>query len=778
MNVLGVFQNRAAQQKRDAQRDAQEQATLAQQVAYARTTQAEVEQGRQALLQGDSTEAWLHLTEAYRRGERSPDMMFMLARALQARLAEQARFTSSSGRMWSAAFSPDGKRIVTTDDKSAQVRDAQTSRLLFTLPHGDTVYHAVYSADGTRVVTASGDGTVKIWDAVNGSLLRELTHDGKPTRYYLVAISPDGKLAAAIDTMGVIAHVWDAGTGARVAELRNDASGHPSVAFSPDGRLATSGGDDVRVFDTTTWARLLTIAGPRIQTLSFDSTGSRLATGTAGGDATIWEIPSGARIRHLREIGEPVEAVAFAPNDELIVAAGGDGTAEVWDAKSGALRNRGRYVRGKILSVEFDPTSKLVLAAGDRGAVALVDAELGLPVSLLEGPRGVTVAHFDPTSRRVIGASWDGTARVWDATSLYRRWSSPPVGGGECGLLGGVEPDHRFLAIGCRDRATRVWDTARDQLLAELPSVSPISGGFEPVLPAVSTAGDRAAVARGNTVEVYDLAGGKLIRTIAHGSAVSAVAFAGAGRDLVSGAVDGSLLVTRDGGDPISLPVAGGGIDSAGFLPDGRVVAADTRPGLRVYDIDRAAVLAELEVQSRVRSLRVSPEGHRLLAIPSYASPSKAAPPVIWDLAHYQLIARLEGHVGRVLSARFVAGGHEIVTAGNDGTARLWDGSTGRLIQTYHADSRFLADATVSPDRLVVAAGDADGLLHFWDLTSGRPLWALKTHGSPVVGVHFDGDDLVTRGLGGDVSRWTLPTWGAVIEACGHSRENCGIVSK
>jgi hypothetical protein len=228
MIVLGVFQYRAAQQTRDAQRDAQEQATLAQQVADARTTQAEVEQGRQALLQGDSTEAWLHLTEAYRRGERSPDLMFMLARALQARLAEQARFASSSGRMWSAAFSPDGKRIVTTDDKSAQVWDAQTSRLLFTLPHGGTVYHAVYSADGTWVVTASGDGTVKIWNAVNGSLLRELTYDGKPTRYYLVAISPDGKLAAAIDTMGMVAHVWDARTGARVAEPKVQACLHTS----------------------------------------------------------------------------------------------------------------------------------------------------------------------------------------------------------------------------------------------------------------------------------------------------------------------------------------------------------------------------------------------------------------------------------------------------------------------------------------------------------------------------------------------------------------------
>ena len=48
--------------------------------------------------------------------------------------------------MWSAAFSPDGRQIVTTDDRAAQVRDAQTYRVLYVLPHGTEVYQAVYSA--------------------------------------------------------------------------------------------------------------------------------------------------------------------------------------------------------------------------------------------------------------------------------------------------------------------------------------------------------------------------------------------------------------------------------------------------------------------------------------------------------------------------------------------------------------------------------------------------------------------------------------------------------
>src|SRR5689334_10095818 len=187
----------------------------------------------------------------------------MLARALQPRLAEQARFTSSFGRMWSAVFSPDGKRLVTTDDKNAQLWDAQTNRLLFTLPHGDTVYQAVYSNDGTRIITAGGDGVVRIWNAANGTLARELRH-GSKRRYAAVAALPDGKWVAAMDATGAVVHVWDTSTGVLLAELRNGALDMFSLAFSADGRwLAASGGKDVRVFDVRTWAQVLMFTGQR-----------------------------------------------------------------------------------------------------------------------------------------------------------------------------------------------------------------------------------------------------------------------------------------------------------------------------------------------------------------------------------------------------------------------------------------------------------------------------------------------------------------------------------
>jgi WD40 repeat protein len=128
------------------------------------------------------------------------------------------------------------------------------------------------------------------------------------------------------------------------------------------------------------------------------------------------------------------------------------------------------------------------------------------------------------------------------------------------------------------------------------------------------------------------------------------------------------------------------------------------------------------------------------------------------------MIARLAGHVGRVFSARFVAGG-EILTAGGDSTVRRWDVTTGQLRQTYQDAARFVADAVLDPSGLFVVGGGAEGMLQFWDAASGRLLWKLHAHKSHLIALRFEGEDLVTRGFGGDVAHWTLPAPDRVIDA-------------
>jgi WD40 repeat protein/serine/threonine protein kinase len=745
---------------------AETEARAAHDLAEAKVTESELEQGRAALLHGEP-EALPHLAAAYSR-DPAPATAFMLARAAQSRLAEKARFTSTHGRMWWATFSPDGSQIATSDDRAAQIWDGKTYRLLFTLPHGCEVYQVIYSPDGAKLVTVA-ERMVRIWDARSGALLHDLKarRGQTPSDFFRAAISPDGRFVAAMDVGGSLASVWETEHGERVAELRNHGANIPRLAFSADGWLVTTGGEEARAFDVRTWKQVQSLRGP-IRSLAFDAR-SRLVTGSSTGEVALWSIPSGARLRQLRPFGGPADAVAFSPDGALVAAGSGDGVMQAWRTDSGALQSQLNPRHGKIVGVEFDPSAARLLAANADGTVVVADAVQGLPLAVLDGPsNALRTARFAPDGIRVIGASLDGTARVWEAASPYRRWAAAPIGD-TCDIGRSSRSDRRFIAVGCRGLPTRVWDTARGRLLAELPSTTPIvASDFISAAPAVSSAGDLAAIARGAAVEVYELPGGRLLRTLEHGAAVSAIAFTDpdAGRAMVSGALDGSVRVVREDGSTLALQ-ASGGVEAVALLPDGRVLVADAERRLRVHAAD-GTVLAALELPVRIMSLRR--DNARLVALSNCVA--NAAPPLLIDLERHRIDARLEGHVGCVFSARWVSGGR-IVTTGADGTARLWDGATGRLLQTYNGGPRSLADATLMVG--VVVGGDADGLLRFWDAASGARLWTLPVHRSAVIGVHLEGDDLVTRGLTGEVSRWRLPQSAAVIDACARSVA-CAIV--
>jgi WD40 repeat protein len=92
--------------------------------------------------------------------------------------------TGHQREVHSAAFSPDGRRIITASwDGTAQLWDAESGMTLRTLTgHEEEVYHAAFSPNGRRVVTASRDHTVRIWPVLeeSGQALIALAHRQVP----------------------------------------------------------------------------------------------------------------------------------------------------------------------------------------------------------------------------------------------------------------------------------------------------------------------------------------------------------------------------------------------------------------------------------------------------------------------------------------------------------------------------------------------------------------------------------------------------------------------
>ena len=121
--------------------------------------------------------------------------------------------------------------------------------------HRNWVWSAAFSPDGARVVTASYDYTTRVWDAASGKELALLADDSSPRNQMNTAVfSPNGKRIITASEDGIV-RIWDANTGQKIAALNNHAKGVHSAQFSPDTtQVVTASSDFTARIRNIAWA--------------------------------------------------------------------------------------------------------------------------------------------------------------------------------------------------------------------------------------------------------------------------------------------------------------------------------------------------------------------------------------------------------------------------------------------------------------------------------------------------------------------------------------------
>jgi WD40 repeat protein len=283
-----------------------------------------------------------------------------------------------AGKVRRAAFSPDGRRVVTAgEDKTARVWEAATGKMVAELRgHKQRVNCAAFSPDGTRVVTASDDGRARLWQADAGELVAELKAHAKILgigwqSVVGAAFTPDGKLVATSSSDGKV-RLWKVETGEIEAELTGDDAFAVRAVCSPGGEALIQMGKDGkgRVGDVQT-GKLWEALGEKAASLrdvAFSADGKKAVIAHDDGVARIWHVATGkfARVLNVPK-GHPVLAVAFHPNGKWVAATGVSEEVQVWDSDTGVnvavLRGHGNFVN----SVAFSTDGKLAVTASDDG---------------------------------------------------------------------------------------------------------------------------------------------------------------------------------------------------------------------------------------------------------------------------------------------------------------------------------------------------------------------------------------------------------------------------
>jgi eukaryotic-like serine/threonine-protein kinase len=321
-------------------------------------------------------------------------------------------------------WSGNGRRALTASASRIQVWDAASGEALTPpLPHTHTICHAEVSADGSSLLSASADGTARLWRT------GPARPRGEALRPVLRAFGPDGRQAV-LRTAGERYQLWDLRERRCVAPILPESIGLAYAhTFNDRGdRLAVHHDNEISLFE--------------LRPQSPDAGIRRLGN---------WPAPWGCALR--------------LSADGSMLALYGPPEVRLVDARSGELVVRMVEPAGAVRHAAFDRTNRRLLTTSDGGTARVWDVADGKPlVGPLRHDDAVVFGAFSPDDTQLVTAGYDGTARIWDATT--GRMLIEPLRHGALVLAAEFSPDQRWLATVVGGNWVRVWDLTSGQAVA------------------------------------------------------------------------------------------------------------------------------------------------------------------------------------------------------------------------------------------------------------------------------------------------------------------------
>ena len=250
------------------------------------------------------------------------------------------------GTVHGVAVHPDGRRILSASgDGTVGIWDLATGESLGRLEgHADAVRSVVCLRDGNTVVSASDDGSIRVWDLAKRATVSVLS--GHEAKVRQLALAPDESWVASASKDGTL-RIWDLPAGTERARRSEHAAwvgdnmGLLSLAVRQDGRvLATSAFDrTVRIWDTATFEVVRTL-GPHasdVGQVAFTADGSRLLYDLEGGHVRVMDGDGAAEAAHVVAHEDWVYSIACAHGAPIVATGSQDRSICLWNHETGEI---------------------------------------------------------------------------------------------------------------------------------------------------------------------------------------------------------------------------------------------------------------------------------------------------------------------------------------------------------------------------------------------------------------------------------------------------------
>jgi WD40 repeat protein len=547
----------------------------------------------------------------------------------------------------------------------AQLWKAHDGTPIATLSHGKGPHRAIFSPDGSRILTHAQDQAPKLWDGHNGQLIAELPQSADVSG---AEFSSDG-LRVLVRIFNAGPTLWDARSGTLVAKL---ATGDQNASFSAQGHVVvSSSGQTVRLWNAADggWIATLPHDG-EVRRTSFTADDLQLVT-TSGSAAYVWSAKRGSSVANIGFNRFPGKTVISPDKQRFATTYYQHNTTELFDAQ-GSLVARLSHT-GHVRELAFYLSGRRLLSGSEDGVVQLWDAERGSLVRGLGDTQSILRTALSADGTRILTQSGD-MAQLWTGEDGSLVATLPDSAQQACALFG--LSNRRFVTCEA-DGSARLWDAKSGALIKLLPHTNPLLGAAlsddELRLVTISQIGE---------VLLWDAQNGAFIARLRDGPGLYYATFDPSGKRILMYSVNDS--------------------------------------GADLWDSERGLYIAEL-TKERVTNYSFSPDGKRLLLYGGWTAP-------LFDVASATVVATLRHRRG-FLKAEFSKNGRRILTTHNNGSVTLWEGLKGELVATLietGVDDRSIDTAGFSADgRIGVTTNGYLAIV--WDGLEGHPLLTRKT---------------------------------------------------
>jgi WD40 repeat protein len=406
---------------------------------------------------------------------------------------------------------------------------------------------------------------------------------------------------------------------------------------------------------------------------------------------------------------------------------------------------------GLVYACAYSPDGKTLAACSvDGGTIHLFDSTTGKLIRRLSGnPNDMLSLAYSPDGKTLAAGSTDNIITLWETSTGNKLGDiGSPIG--ECPVRSlAFTPDGRGLISAGGNTVVHLWDTATGKELGSFTGHP-----FKVRSMALSPDGRTIASASGDEIRLWETDTGKVIRRLTGVDApIRALLFSPDGKLLASGNDDSSawLWETSTGKVRRQLPEEHqknpprgfGGVCSLAFSPDGKILATGSRDHmLRCWVVATGKMLREIPGiryisraiyhEGGIPCVAFSPDGRRL----AFGQDNRME---LLDVSSGEPVLPLAAHGGAVRRVFFDRDGKRLYTISDDAIRRIleWDSSSGRLIREVPGKPWSADQATLSPDRKVLAATQLGFGLHLTDTISGKKIRDIPVPNSPIGGIPY-----------------------------------------